>query len=521
MPTEVEYQDNGKTSPQNIRKQDTREDKNDYDDHEWQFSCRCESAKAVSTLLKCLRNGNSISDHSASESSHRRSRAATIQPVTVYCSAESVTFQVYGMARQSQASVDLQAGLFSQYRVIQSSSSTNADIASKDEHQDDSSSIKWQARQEFCVNLSTVLDCLHVLGTQNLDRTILSLSFNKADNIFQMELLEDGVLSTAEIPTMLLPEENTASLAYAFRSSPIVARIILKSEWLKEALQELELVTGVTCCTVALGPDGLTLAAVGNLGECLIKLPSKNEGSGIVSLECTVVHGRTYPLDPFMAGMKGLDIAEETCISMNDSGMIAIQHQVLDLVGQGSPNFVDFIMSCLQDEEDNKNAQESVIPRNMPLSQHSSSSNPYSLGWENGSTTRPRSSGNSSSLISRQISPNTDKRYDTSSDDESEDDEQLSPTSKQRPLFGSLDVTAQSGTSKENRNVRRRRRTRTRLDLQGEDAEISVEGSDSFAGKNSQNDESEDLGLNVTISTPRRRSRHEYDGGSSPELEFK
>eukprot|EP00547_Thalassionema_nitzschioides_P008724 CAMPEP_0194225656 /NCGR_PEP_ID=MMETSP0156-20130528/40084_1 /TAXON_ID=33649 /ORGANISM="Thalassionema nitzschioides, Strain L26-B" /LENGTH=108 /DNA_ID=CAMNT_0038957689 /DNA_START=79 /DNA_END=401 /DNA_ORIENTATION=+ len=108
MPTEVEHEDENDSHLQNGREQVTKEDK-EHDDYE--FSCRCESAKSVSTLLKCLRNGSSTSDHSPTESSQRRSRAATIQPVTVYCSPESVTFQVYGMARQSQASVDLQAGL--------------------------------------------------------------------------------------------------------------------------------------------------------------------------------------------------------------------------------------------------------------------------------------------------------------------------------------------------------------------------------------------------------------------------
>jgi hypothetical protein len=44
------------------------------------------------------------------------------------------------------------------------------------------------------------------------------------------------------------------------------------------------------------------------------------------------LHARSYPLRSLLQGMRGLDIAHETCISLNENGMIAIQHQVLDPV---------------------------------------------------------------------------------------------------------------------------------------------------------------------------------------------
>jgi len=71
---------------------------------------------------------------------------------------------------------------------------------------------------------------------------------------------------------------------------------------------------------------------------------------------------RKYPLGAFLSGMRGLDIGVETCISVNSRGMMAIQHQVsrdgyYDFSEDGGkgkvkPSFVDFIMTCIEDVED-------------------------------------------------------------------------------------------------------------------------------------------------------------------------
>lgn len=351
------------------------------DEDEWVVSCRCESAKAVSTLLSCLQHISGSSNSTSRDvnrerltQSHRRSRGSstnTMQPVTVFCSPSSLTFHVSGSSKQIQASVDIQAGLFSEYRVVTPPGASTEAWQAGGEVRDFLPQISvtlWlsshipvfrifvQIGAKFCVNLSTVVECLHLLGTQNLDHTKLFLSYNLTQELFKIELLEEsGVLSTTAIPGMLTPEDEIGnSLALAFRSSPVAARIIVKSETLGEIITELECVTGASCATCALGPNGLEMATVGHLGECLVSIPAR--GSHVVSLELSKTESaqaRSYPLSSFLGSMRGLDIAEETCITMNTSGMMAIQHQVIDAnVGDGKPNFVDFIMVCLEDEDD-------------------------------------------------------------------------------------------------------------------------------------------------------------------------
>jgi hypothetical protein len=293
----------------------------DMEEDEWIVSCRCESARAVSTLLSCLKSvgggKTAASERLDATQSERRSSSTShhLQPVTVFCSPSSLTFHTAARAKQMQASVDMQASLFSEYRVAGGSD-------------DGDGGEDWQAGGEFCVNLTTVLECLAVMGNHS-DNVKLTFSYNATQEIFKLELLEpvSGCLSTAVIPGMTTAaEEHTASsqLALAFRSSPIAARIIVKSETLKDVLAELEAVTGATTVSVALSPQGLDMATTGHWGECLVTVPGR--GHHVVSLEvlnnsndaAVQQHpSRSYPFTSLVESMRGLDIAEETCITIN------------------------------------------------------------------------------------------------------------------------------------------------------------------------------------------------------------
>ena len=115
------------------------------EEDEWLVSCRCEKAKSVYTLLSCLRSvgtwassekGSGSGDLSMTQSRRRSAvsngTVASIQPVTVFCYPSSMTFHVIGKSKQIQASVNMQAGLFSQYNVLQHQA-TNGDEEEKTE----------------------------------------------------------------------------------------------------------------------------------------------------------------------------------------------------------------------------------------------------------------------------------------------------------------------------------------------------------------------------------------------------
>lgn len=424
------------------------------------FSCRCESARSVATLLSCLRHvsAGSISSGGAAGdgalTQARRSRAelslsaidhagarrsGRVQHATVFANERGLTFHVHGTAKQSQASVDMnvskysvlslctlflmslavvwllavglwvpimaytdvrrilsqfaaltdmsllsqliepigyQVGLFSDYYVSEQVVPIDVD---EDEIQTSSQSQQKEIIKggEFSINLTTVLECLHVLGTNSLDRIKLCLSYDLNDAIFRIELLEQdsiganvpgcggGIVSTCTIPGLSVPDDEdygVSSLAIAFRSCPIVARAIVKSDFLRDAVVEISDVQGAASVTIGISPGGVDLAAIGFSSECQVSLPHASNAAVFVSLECDppCLHARTYPIHSVLSAMRGLEIASETCISINKNGMVAIQHQVLDAVGSGQPNFVDFIMGCLLNEDEDDEAHDEV-----------------------------------------------------------------------------------------------------------------------------------------------------------------
>jgi hypothetical protein len=512
----------------------------DEEEEELLVSCRCDSAKAISTLLSCLHRINATSSHPHDESvpsSHPQTRIRTsttrskssssssLQPVTIFCSPSSLTFHVYGKAKQIQASVDIQTSLFTDYDILREK--TNP------EHTDDDDN-NWQAGGEFCVNLTTLLECLHIFGTNNLDKTKLCFSYSTTSEHFKMELFEEsGILSTAIIPGMLPDDDDLSnSLALGFRSSPIAARIIVKSESLQEIVTELELVAGATKATVLVGAScGIQVTTVGMFGECQITVPT--QGRHVVSAnlpmdEATTVP-RVYALHSFIDSMRAMEIAEETCITMNKDGMMAIQHQVFDRNISDAPSFVDFIMCCLEDESDdedeqNKDAQSVTRPKTA----YSSAQDGISVATTTTNHTHVR-------VVSQ-------KRYHSENEDEDSEEEEhgsrsinemeISPPTSSAPrLFGhsSVETSSADRPSPYSReaihNVRRRTRRRplsSRSRVTGVNS-YNSDASPDLLQQESENewDESEPLDVQARPSSP-RYSRQQYDDRngdcSSPEL---
>jgi hypothetical protein len=307
-----------------------------------------------------------------------------VQYATVFVTEKSLTFQVHGVGKQSRATVDIQAGLFSEYFVAEQV------VPLEDDDDDENNGNEPPMMEvirggEFGINLTTVLECLCVLGPNTLDRTTLCLSYDAQAAIFKIELLDQSccggssagtsslnsgvIISNCAIPGMAVADDdddndggedddgqNTSTLDYAFRSHPILARARIKSDFLKDAITELTDVGGSTSATIGISKLGLEFATFGHSTECHVVVPYVgNHPEVFVSLEGVgegenVLHARSYPLHSILSAMRGLEIASETCITINANGMVAIQHQVLDQVGNGDPNYVDFIMCCLEDE---------------------------------------------------------------------------------------------------------------------------------------------------------------------------
>ena len=375
------------------------------------FSCQCDSAGAIGTLLACLRRVLSKSSTGGSGTAPTQftatqttgyGGASKLQHATVYAGPNGLTFHcVQGLAKQSQCSVDLHKGLFREYFVGEEEVWMESDDESSSHgvmNREEGSQKTMRAKEtiqggEFGINLTTVLECFSVLSknhkpksTSNnpisskvggefasLNNVPLCMSYDRDSAIFHLEFLDEnagagGCLVTCEVPGVAVDENGDQSgLASAFRSNPLLGRAILYSDALSAAVAELNDVPGASVVEVTLAKTGIKLGAIGPRSEVWVTVPyHPRQGTAgmYVGLECYYSEQnsmtRKYPLSSFLTGMRGLEIGCETCISVNATGMMAIQHQVSreDDNHGVRPSFVDFIMTCMEDEVDEHDTNE-------------------------------------------------------------------------------------------------------------------------------------------------------------------
>ncbi|KAL9182717.1 hypothetical protein ACHAXT_003996 [Thalassiosira profunda] len=463
---------------------DNERDHNDNEGGNLLFSCQCESARSVATLLSCLRRvvtgGSAAWNPSASGSGSGHTQSATqrgagtqattlvsggsaakIQHATVYAGPNGLTFHVqHGLARQSQCSVDMPRGLFREYFVGEEEVWLDDSDTEQDDDEGTHGSQGGGRKEiiqggEFGVNLTTVLECFSILsknrdtmtkaptsgggggGTKahlgeyaSLAHVPLCMSYDRGTATFHLEFLEGGSLSTAgdgaaansaggclvtcEVPGVAVADDvddgpddltnnesltnNNSGLAAAFRSSPLLSRAILYSDALQSAVSELYDVPGASIVQVALSKKGMELGTVGPRSEVWVDVPYHRGQQGMyVGLECYTPNVplfgslaassnesivRKYPLGAFLSGMRGLDIGLETCVSVNARGMMAIQHQISrdgyrdyseeGNGGKGRPSFVDFIMTCIEEdgEEEDGGTMGASQDASLDLPQH-------------------------------------------------------------------------------------------------------------------------------------------------------
>jgi hypothetical protein len=191
-----------------------------------------------------------------------------------------------------------------------------------------------------------------------------------------------SIMATAALPGLETPEsQEAAELSTAFQESPIQGRWLSSSHILKEAKNELELVPGATVVQVQFLEDRapsettttatmvpnkkktievgrpqpcLRLVTKGYASQVVVEIPgsiefsqSNNENDNDVDDDDNSNSERawdypsqptlrrrprklthTYPLAHWRQALQPLDMAMETCISVNREGIMAIQHSI-------------------------------------------------------------------------------------------------------------------------------------------------------------------------------------------------
>lgn len=242
---------------------------------------------------------------------------------------------------QSQASLDLPKELFSLYHT-----DTTKD---GDEEAMDANCC--------CISWKPFKNALQLALSQNPSK--LSLTYNLKDEILHIEtecLFSSGsVLCTALLGGLVPPDDSdTPQLSQAFLSHPIVARILVPSALFVD-VHELSSVSPITIQLTWKPPREnksnsasiLQATAVGPCCECTVQWQLSVDWPA----DPTFLTFR-YPFLAWNQAMKpSLDNqAHETCISVNQQGILAIQHQLI--CHDNVAAFCDGLLLPLVEDED-------------------------------------------------------------------------------------------------------------------------------------------------------------------------
>jgi hypothetical protein len=240
------------------------------------FSCRTDNIKSISDILNSL-----------------YFEANKDQPCFIEASHSEITFIVMSNSKSLQARLILTVEIFEDYLC-------------------ESDSVR------FAINLTVFLDCLRLFGSS--ESTTATLSYSTVDETLNISLEEAGVITTCEIAALYSEDDDQLeqqSLFIAFRDSPEECQMILKSDPLRESVQELtdSIWSGSVRLTVSSAT--MKLAAAGNIGACEIAIPRTSEA--VVSFQCRsqAAVSFSYPLRSFLFGMKALGVSKEVCGSLS------------------------------------------------------------------------------------------------------------------------------------------------------------------------------------------------------------
>ncbi len=346
--------------------------------------CRCETPKILYDLLQSFSKHGSWSKSGTSGSYGSRLTSGTqteettlhkLHPMTVFCTKSGLTIHSQSSNKQFQASMELPASLFRHYRLMDAT-------PGEDDNDDDVS-------YDFTIHWQTFMQCLSLLmvGTggdkvpsgntapsffrnhhhataPKQPLSSLTLSYHTSTEVLRLEWEGGGsgggnVVATAAIPGLNPPPaDEAAELSAAFGQSPIVARWLCPQAGHELSdTKELDYLPGATTVRIRFlrANEGagaqedhfncgsrLRLSAKGHSGKVTIEIPAPIEFSG----EDDDSHGQnakirdkiayTYSLLGWKRALQPLDMARETCLSVNARGILAVQHQLMvDISGKG------------------------------------------------------------------------------------------------------------------------------------------------------------------------------------------
>ncbi|ORY08167.1 cell cycle checkpoint protein RAD1 [Basidiobolus meristosporus CBS 931.73] len=254
-------------------------------------------------------------------------------------------------SRCVQAHAYLQSSLFQEYQF-------DAPI----------SSINSQENIVFGVQLNTLIECLNIFGTANLNQlgntvttngtastmpvfksqTALVMSYEGYGANLVLTLEDNGVITVCKLSTF----EPENLLSFNFQEYSITQKIIMKSEWLRDALSELDISSEKITFLISPQPPYFRMSTIGISGSTEMDYPRDTDV--LESFYCTETMSNSYKLSQVQHALKALVYSSKTSIRTNEKGFLAMQFMI---PAETEISFVELLCSPLEIDLNEQEAQ--------------------------------------------------------------------------------------------------------------------------------------------------------------------
>lgn len=201
---------------------------------------------------------------------------------------------------------------------------------------------------QFKVNLSTLIDCLNIFGGGPGSFTSLQIIYKGYGNPLFLMLEENQVRTDCGLRTL----ETDGIPDYHFRSVPILNKAIMKSDCLKEALNELDWSSETLNILMSPDPPHFRLTTTGPNGSCQIDFPS--DSKAFEAFQCSQTLSYSYKTKLVQPTVKALNLSTKTQLRINERGTLNLQHMYVTDNDQTS--FLDFYVIPLEEEQEDMEA---------------------------------------------------------------------------------------------------------------------------------------------------------------------
>nr|QIC49982.1 cell cycle checkpoint protein RAD1 [Actinia equina] len=195
----------------------------------------------------------------------------------------------------------------------------------------------------FRVNLNVLMECLNIFGLSKDSGMCAALKLCYKGYGFPLVLMleEGGVLTDCSIQT----EEPDEILDFDFSSANVLNKIIMKSECLREAFNELDMTSDVL--QILMSPDNpyFRLSTFGHAGSTHSDFPKDSDM--VESFECEQTQTNRYKINLVKPSTKALHLSSKISIRMDDRGFLSLQYMIINEDSQVC--FVEYL--CAPDEE--------------------------------------------------------------------------------------------------------------------------------------------------------------------------